>query len=199
MLVVVPMLNILLERIPNHHLLGRLSVLRTACFTTILAISSSVHAQQLNSEARFRPLVFHIGPIHSSSFGVSAGLDYTAPKSGIDRGFATRVTLECGILIRENGLLPVDLLGNLTHDQVYQKPSSLKSPYIGFGLGIYSGPFGAQRSGSGLFTSDSSESSTKFGGELFFGSDLSSTTSVEATVHFAGDSALGSLQLGLKF
>ena len=190
----------LIKQSRNPLLLARQNAYPIAFALCMHALCAPAHTQQRAfARPNFRPLAFRIGPNLSPDVGLSVGLDYTVPNAGTGRGFATRFTFESGFVTRGSGFLPERTMGNLTLDQVYQRPGSSRSPYVGAGLGIYIGPYGARKNGSGFFdTATSYNTVTTLGSKIFVGTDFTSTTSMEAALHVAGNAAFGSLQIRLK-
>jgi hypothetical protein len=124
-------------------------------------------------------------------------LDYTARNLSIGRGFATRFTIEGVFGSRRDSFQSlVSPIFIFTVDQVYQKPDASRQPYIGGGIGFYSGPLGRQ-TGSG-FLGPTYEEIVAFGGRVFVGGDFTSTTGLEAAVHFTQNTTLATVQLRLK-
>ena len=139
-----------------------------------------------------------LGPSFQKRVGFAFGLDITAPRLHLIPALTTRFTLE-GITLSRDASSLEDLfpVGAFTLEQIYQRPAGKGfRPYIGAGIGVYTGVLGAKTGGG--FLGPTYRNATVPGGKLILGADFTSTTGIEATIHFAGSQTVGTLQLRLK-
>ena len=155
----------------------------------------------VSNEPKHRIVAVRLGLGVNGDPGIAIGLDLTPPHWNIAPNLATRFTFEAISPSRRNvflsGLGPA---GVFTVDQVYQSPQAKGArPYIGIGVGLYTGDFGAQTPGSAFqLFGPTYNSVTVFGGKVFVGADFTSTTGLELAGHRVSDQTLFTAQLRLK-
>ena len=112
-------------------------------------------------------LALRLGVGINNEAGFAIGLDVTPSRWSLVPNLATRFTLEYLAPARhEIALSSVVAAGSFTLDQVYQSPNHTGvNPYAGIGVGIYTGPYGAQN-GDG-FLGPTYHDTAVFGGKLF--------------------------------
>ena len=169
--------------------------------------SSAPCQSQDSPKPNKRFIAVRLGVGVNAGTGFAGGLDITPLGWSLTRHLATRFTIE-GIapsrLGGSGGFIDIpslDFASAYTLDQVYQNSTGKGAhPYVGFGIGFYRGPYGAETLISSGFLGSISgpRDKTVFGGKLFVGSDLTSTTSLEATVHFVSSQILFAAQFRLK-
>jgi hypothetical protein len=158
------------------------------------------------SEPKYRPVALRLGGNFSPQTGLAIGLDFTPRGLHLAPGLSTRFDFEAAFNTRSGGSNgnslqgTIDPIASLTINQVYSNPANTKNGlYIGAGFGIYSGPTGNPNTGTGLqLFGPTYHDQTLFGGKIFAGTNFTSTTGGEASVHFAGSTTLFMVQLRLK-